>query len=127
MTHTLAYRQHLRSPAWRRRAHALKCARGLRCERCGATYGSAGKLQVHHRTYARLGRELDEDLLVVCVRCHPFLDELRRSEAEAVRAEARLDGWATKVYGEDWADRHDEARVEEAFEAWLERRGDDDE
>jgi hypothetical protein len=39
---------------------------GYRCERC------EGKrdLEVHHRTYERLGREWDQDLEVLCCRCH---------------------------------------------------------
>lgn len=39
---------------------------GFRCGRC------AGKrsLEVHHRTYDRLGWELDEDLEVLCGTCH---------------------------------------------------------
>jgi 5-methylcytosine-specific restriction endonuclease McrA len=36
------------------------------CERCGGQ----DALQVHHRTYERLGAELDEDFEVLCRRCH---------------------------------------------------------
>lgn len=36
------------------------------CEGCGD--GKAN--QVHHLSYERLGRELDQDLLAVCDRCH---------------------------------------------------------
>jgi hypothetical protein len=37
-----------------------------RCERCGAKR----TLEVHHRTYERLGRERDADLEVLCGDCH---------------------------------------------------------
>lgn len=37
-----------------------------RCERCGAKRD----LQVHHKTYERLGVERDQDLEVVCADCH---------------------------------------------------------
>jgi hypothetical protein len=58
--------RYLRSPLWRaRRARALALA-GSRCERCGR----AGRLDVHHATYKRLGRERDGDLHVLCRDCH---------------------------------------------------------
>lgn len=37
-----------------------------RCEQCGATYN----LHVHHKTYARLGHEHPEDVMVLCEVCH---------------------------------------------------------
>lgn len=37
-----------------------------KCQRCGRKR----ELEVHHITYERLGRERDEDLVTVCVRCH---------------------------------------------------------
>jgi hypothetical protein len=43
----------------------MKLAR-YRCQQCGA--GRA--LQVHHRTYDRVGAEWDEDLQVLCADCH---------------------------------------------------------
>ena len=39
---------------------------GHRCENCD----ERSSLQVHHLTYARLGREIDEDLVVLCRMCH---------------------------------------------------------
>lgn len=36
------------------------------CERCGARKS----LRLHHRTYARLGMELDSDVEVLCDSCH---------------------------------------------------------
>lgn len=60
------YLAYLNSPAWKtRRNRALQLA-DWRCQRC------SGKrdLQVHHRTYDRLGREWDQDLEVVCAACH---------------------------------------------------------
>lgn len=60
------YEAYLRTPAWRRRRDgALRRARWT-CERCPAQRG----LQVHHKTYVRLGAELDTDLEVLCPTCH---------------------------------------------------------
>lgn len=60
------YQKYLQSDEWQAvRARILKRARG-KCEKCG----KRPPIQVHHKTYARLGRERDEDLLAVCGPCH---------------------------------------------------------
>jgi hypothetical protein len=66
---------YLRSPHWRaRRARAIALAAG-RCERCG----KPGRLEVHHLTYKRLGRERDRDLRALCHRCHQIAEQRRRA------------------------------------------------
>jgi hypothetical protein len=66
---------YLRSPHWRtRRARAIALAGG-RCERCG----KPGRLEVHHLTYKRLGRERDRDLRALCHPCHRLADRSRRA------------------------------------------------
>lgn len=73
------YDEYMGSRAWiDRRTRALNLAR-WRCNRCG----SAKRLQVHHKTYERLGRELDADLEVVCKSCHEahHIEEHERTEA----------------------------------------------
>ncbi len=63
---TQNYQKYLASPVWRiRRNRSLKLA-FYRCQQCGAGRG----LQVHHRTYERLGYEWDGDLEVLCESCH---------------------------------------------------------
>lgn len=60
------YRAYLQSAGWRiTRNRALKLA-GYQCSKCGAKRN----VQVHHRTYERLGAELDGDLDVLCRECH---------------------------------------------------------
>lgn len=60
------YRAYLRSAEWRaKREWALERA-GHRCQVCNRT----GSLEVHHRTYERLGAELPGDLIVLDDRCH---------------------------------------------------------
>jgi hypothetical protein len=60
------YRAYLLTDAWRsRRNRALKAA-FFRCQKCSSKRG----LEVHHRTYERLGAERDEDLEVLCRDCH---------------------------------------------------------
>src|SRR5687768_12923038 len=60
------YLAYLNSPAWRAtRNRALRLANWT-CQQCGGKRD----LQVHHRSYERLGREWDQDLEVVCDDCH---------------------------------------------------------
>lgn len=61
-----AYNEYLRSDDWKHlRKIKLQFAE-YRCERCGGT----DKLQVHHLTYDRFGRENLTDLQVLCKTCH---------------------------------------------------------
>lgn len=62
----MRYADYLRSPEWRsKRQWALERA-GYRCQVCNAP----GLLDVHHRTYQNLGRELPADLIVLCHEHH---------------------------------------------------------
>lgn len=64
------YKRYLRSVHWQNlRQQALSRANG-RCEMCGYKPWKPGTLQVHHRTYERIGKEGLDDLIVVCPRCH---------------------------------------------------------
>jgi len=60
------YALYLQTPHWReKRNTALRLAK-FRCTRCGGKRG----LEVHHKTYERLGFEYQSDLEVVCGQCH---------------------------------------------------------
>lgn len=63
------YRAYLNSDAWKVKADAAKERAGQRCQICNAQRGST-VLDAHHRTYERLGNELDGDLVVLCRICH---------------------------------------------------------
>lgn len=70
------YAQYLQSSAWRtKRNRALRLAK-YRCQRCGTKRDP----NVHHKTYERVGHELDDDLEVLCFTCH---NEHHRAEATA--------------------------------------------
>lgn len=60
------YEEYIRSPEWHEKAAAIKKKFGGRCQACNSNV----KVQVHHRTYERLGHELDTDLTVLCEHCH---------------------------------------------------------
>ena len=60
------YDDYLCSPEWKYKRMKKLTSSGHICKHCG----SKENLDIHHLTYERLGRELDEDLLVLCRDCH---------------------------------------------------------
>lgn len=63
--HTQEYERYLRSREWQaKRLSAFRRTQN-RCEKCGIQKHKEG-LAVHHKTYERLGHELDSDLMVLC-------------------------------------------------------------
>lgn len=119
------YEAVLRSPRWLAlRARLIReCDR--RCQRCNR---KSDPLQLHHRTYERLGEERDEDVEVLCLECHRKADEQRSANSQARssdrRYEGRMNGWAVKRFGADWGDRGDADMIAEEFHDWHERRND---
>ena len=74
------YETYLRTQRWRDfRALALEDAQGA-CQRCGMSERANRLLvlDVHHTTYARLGREALDDVEVLCRPCHEDADRERR-------------------------------------------------
>jgi len=66
------YYNYLASPHWRlTRRRAIQRA-GHRCQECGGywTRERPLRLEVHHLTYARVGKERPGDLAVLCEACH---------------------------------------------------------
>ena len=123
-----AYARVIGSARWRELRQRLIATRGPRCERCRKTWapGYRPKLALHHKTYERLGYERDEDVELLCGCCHERADMERQGAAAVARYSARVNGWASKVFGVDWNADRDFESVAEAFDAWAERRGLDD-
>jgi DNA-binding MarR family transcriptional regulator len=68
----MPYEEYLKTPEWQAtRARMLKLA-GYRCQVCN---GKHNGLNVHHRTYERLGEERDSDLVVLCLLCHQMFHD----------------------------------------------------
>ena len=116
----------MRSPEWKiKRNSALKRAED-KCEKCHHTKWSRN-LEVHHLTYEHFMNEPPEDLKVVCTVCHRIEDEKRALITEERNYEkwqdARFDGWARAVYGDDWMVYRDQYDVYCEFDDWLDRRG----
>ena len=71
---TVFYSQYLKSPEWKQLRERKIVATARRCQVCNSLQG----LDVHHRTYSRLGREWDSDLTVLCRRCHAIYHATNR-------------------------------------------------
>ncbi len=125
LTQEQQYAEYIASPAWRRLRQAALEAAGSQCQQCGVSKWSA-TLEVHHLTYERFKHERLSDLVVLCESCHKKADEERRQQVqhknERALASARFDGWAGKVYGEEWQDRIDSDTARERYEQWRERK-----
>jgi hypothetical protein len=93
------------------------------CERCGA---KTRRLEVHHLTYERFGRELLTDLQGLCEPCHKIADEERKRFTRRrwwslgdAQDQAEIT-WCEKKFGEDPGCWPDDAA--ERFQAWRERK-----
>lgn len=82
MLRLLPYAEYLKTAHWQRvRELALEAA-GQTCELCSSDHG----LEVHHRTYARVGFERPADVITLCADCHR--DFHRSLLLRAIRATA---------------------------------------
>lgn len=71
------YGEYLKSDRWRFTADAAKKRAGYRCQVCNR---SDDVLDAHHRTYDRLGDELDTDITVLCRKCHGLFHANKRGD-----------------------------------------------
>lgn len=71
------YQEYIKTEAWRARAEAAKQRVEHRCQICNRP-STRVTLNVHHRTYERLGNERPEDLTVLCRGCHELYEKNRR-------------------------------------------------
>lgn len=60
------YQEYLKSEKWQFTRQIILNFWGQRCALCN----SQKNIEVHHRTYERLGHELTTDLLPLCQHCH---------------------------------------------------------
>jgi len=90
------YRHTLSSARWKSRRLRRIEDTGGSCENCGI---HSDRLELHHTTYARLGHEKDEDLILLCRKCHKEKDLERRHKPwfEAM-LHVSIDTW---IYGRD--------------------------
>jgi 5-methylcytosine-specific restriction endonuclease McrA len=63
----MPYVDYLETPEWDQMRQTALFVADYRCQVCNRDDET---LDVHHRTYERLGQELLEDLFVLCRSCH---------------------------------------------------------
>lgn len=68
-----AYQKYLESDYWASVKLDLYHIRGKRCEVCFST----SSVQVHHKTYKRIGKEEPKDLILLCASCHKKAHKLQ--------------------------------------------------
>ncbi len=83
------YPAYLKSPEWRARRLAVLERAGGVCEMCRTSQAT----QIHHRTYERLGREADVDLMAICSDCHRDLTGGIRWYQKQIAAGVTLEPW----------------------------------
>ena len=105
------YQRYLKSESWHRKRQRKFNQVGRYCEVCKSVH----RIEVHHLTYERLGKERLSDLQVLCEDCHPLADEVRR------RVKA-IDTYMSKVYGEGWQSQYTNGEAATQFDQWLESK-----
>jgi hypothetical protein len=98
----MPYRLYLRTPEWRRTRMAALVRAG---NACSLDVTHTERLEVHHRTYERLGAELVTDLVVLCHSCHELHHKkygLPRREKQIASTPPRTvtEGLASKLIAE---------------------------
>jgi hypothetical protein len=62
----MPYQEYLQSDHWKTTSRKMMRKSNFRCQLCS----SKGQLNTHHNTYERRGEEEENDLVVLCKRCH---------------------------------------------------------
>lgn len=118
------YSAYMGSSLWEKiKRPILKRANG-QCEKCHAIVINDSNLDVHHKTYERVGgREKPQDLEALCYSCHQKADRKRERIHEEDRLErlyyAKVRGFAKNAHGELWEVEYDEDDVEQEWLRWL--------
>jgi hypothetical protein len=71
------YNKYIKSQEWRTKAEEAKARAGNRCQVCNRSRAEV-QLDAHHRTYKRLGKELPEDITVLCRECHQLYEDKKK-------------------------------------------------
>lgn len=79
------YVTYMLSAAWRNNPARLRelAAANFACRLCPNAAATGTRIEVHHRTYERLGDEVDGDLVALCSECHQFVTSMLRARRYA--------------------------------------------
>lgn len=73
------YQKYIESKEWQTKAEEAKARVGNRCQVCNRSRAEV-QLDAHHRTYERLGKELPEDITVLCRDCHQLYEDEKKAK-----------------------------------------------
>jgi len=79
------YVTYITSAAWRSNPARQRelAAANFACRLCPNAAAIGARIEVHHRTYERLGHELDGDLIALCSECHLGVTSMLRARRYA--------------------------------------------
>ncbi|MFK4726066.1 putative HNH restriction endonuclease [Bradyrhizobium niftali] len=82
------YVAYITSAAWRNNPARLRelAAANFACRLCPSAAATGARIEVHHRTYERLGDEIDGDLVALCSECHLGVTSMLRARRYATTA-----------------------------------------
>lgn len=80
------YIEYINSKEWKETRKRFLEILGKKCSGCKREKS----VQLHHLTYVRLGRELLEDVLPLCVRCHKKVHRLRKREGLSIKSSTAI-------------------------------------
>jgi len=72
------YREYIKSEAWRKRRFWYFETHDKKCRKCNSVH----RIQLHHKTYKRLGGERDADLVALCYQCHKKLHKMQKESGQ---------------------------------------------
>lgn len=81
------YVKYLSGAAWRNNQVRLRelVAAGHACRLCPNSAAQGHIIEAHHRTYERLGAEIDGDLIALCRECHVGVTSMLRARRYAAQ------------------------------------------
>lgn len=79
------YNNYMNSDEWKEKSRKIQERDGHACRNCNGTEN----LRVHHRTYERLGNELDNDLSTICKKCDSVIEPIRKEVAKIKRQDSQ--------------------------------------
>ncbi|MBA2754805.1 MAG: HNH endonuclease [Chloroflexia bacterium] len=98
------YRDYLNSYNWQQRRQFILQRDGHRCRQCGDAY----RLEVHHLTYRRLGREHPNDLMTLCRPCHESVHQRIKQSRRWVKSSRQR--WSSRSTVRRWSPKPSRAR-----------------
>lgn len=94
------YVRYICSGSWRNnpvRLRELEAA-GFQCRLCANSQASGHVIEAHHRTYTRIGCEIEGDLTALCRECHKGVTSMLRARRYAeLSPPTALDCWRPEI------------------------------